>query len=288
MKTNMLRNCITAITLTISTLAFAVKPDKALYEGITKGNIETVKKAIEDGADVNKKISMKFPLLWALETSHRVDIIQLLIDKGADVNASDINGSILTQYGQRVETPELKAQWTMDFYKKYKIDSVVDPAIYSSIADVVNVLLKAGANPNYDMGTILGTPIQGCITFGIGSEDARAQFIKAMISHPTNHADANDRMRTTESVATNTQGFKMVDKEKHPTPLMYAIQKGYTKIALALIEGGADVNITMNVYKSKSDMWAIYNTQQTVSALDIARGMKNPEVEAALIAKGAK
>jgi ankyrin repeat protein len=286
----MIRTCMTILLVSATTLLFAgkPKPDKDLYEGITKGNIEVVKKAIGDGADVNKKYSMKLPILWALESSHQVAIIQLLIDKGADVNASDINGSVLTQYGQRVETPANKAQWLMDFYKKYKVDTVIDPAIYSSITDVVNVLLNAGAKPNYDMGTILGTPIQGAIAFGIGSEEARAEFVKAMISHPTNPADANDRMRTTESVASSSQGFKMVDKEKHPTPLMYAIQKGYTKIALALIEGGADVNITMNVYKSKSDMWAVYNTQQTVTALDIARQRKNTEVENKLIEKGAK
>jgi hypothetical protein len=35
-------------------------------------------------------------------------------------------------------------------------------------------------------------------------------------------------------------------------------------------------------------MWAVYNTKQTVSALDIARAMKNTEVETMLIAKGAK
>jgi hypothetical protein len=128
----------------------------------------------------------------------------------------------------------------------------------------------------------------GSIAFGISSEEARAEFIKAMISHPTNHADANDRMRTTESVSSSSQAFKMVDKEKHPTPLMYAIQKGYTKIAIALIEGGADVNITMNVYKTKSDMWAVYNTKTTVTALDIAKSVKNAEVEALLIAKGAQ
>lgn len=281
---------MTILMLSVSTLAIAKKnpANKDLYEGITKGNIEKVRQAIDAGADVNDKYSMKWPLMWALETSHDTAIIKLLIAKGADVNASDIKGSVLSQYGGFVETPANKAQWLMDFYKKYKVDTVIEASRYSSITAVVNVLLSAGANPNHDMGTILGTPIQSCMTFGIGSEEARAEFIRAMISHPTNKADANDRMRTTESVSSSTQGFKMVDKEKHPTPLMYAIQKGYTKIAIALIEGGADVNITMNVYKTSSDMWGTYNNKKTVTALDIARSTKNTEVEQKLIEKGAQ
>lgn len=236
--------------LLISTTIFAAKPQKELYEGITKGNIERVRKAIEDGADVNKNVSMKKPLVWALETTHRVDIIKLLIDKGADVNATEpIKGSILSQYAGFVETPEARAQWYNDFYKKYKIDTVIKPSDYSTITEVTNLLLDAGANPNYDQGTIVGTPLQLAITFGIGSEEARAEFIKALITHPKNKADANDRMRTTESVSQNSSGFKMIDKEKHPTPLMYALQKGYTKIAAALIEGGANVNVTMKLTK---------------------------------------
>lgn len=289
MKMQLIRLCATAVLLTSSTLLIAgkPKPDKDLYEGITKGNIETVKTAIDAGADVNKKYSMKWPLLWALETSHDTAIIKLLIANGADVNASDIKGSVLSQYGGFVETPQNKAQWLMDFYKKYKTDTVIDPNRYSGITAVVNVLLSAGANPNYDMGSTLGTPLQSCISFGIGSEDARAEFAKALCMHPTNHADINDRMKTAESVSANSTGFKIVDKEKHPTPLMYAIQKGYTKIALALIEAGADVNITMNVYHSSADMWATYNNQNTITALDIAKQKKNAEVEKKLIEKGA-
>ena len=290
MKTSLIKTAVTAILAATTTFAFAgkAKPDKKLYEGITQRKIEVVREAINEGADVNKKYSMKWPLLWALETSHDTAIIKLLIAKGADVNASDINGSLLGQYGNRVETPANKAQWYNDFYKKRGMDTTVDPAVYSSITAVVNVLLDAGANPNHDMGSILGTPLTGCISFGIGSEEARAEFVKALCMHPTNHADINERMKTAESVSANSQGFKLVDKEKHPTPLMYAIQKGYTKIALALIEAGADVNITMNVYHTSADMWATYNNKATITALDIARQKKNTEVEQKLLEKGAK
>ncbi|MCE3259255.1 MAG: uncharacterized protein K0S12_896, partial [Bacteroidetes bacterium] len=286
--TTILKKILPAVALiTLPFLASAAKPSKELYEGITKGNLERVKKAVEDGADVNKKISMEYPLMWALKTSHRVDIIKFLIDKGADVNASDIKGSILSQYAGIVETPEKKAKWLMDFYKKYKVDSVVDPKIYSSITDVVNLLLDSKADPNEDRGTIIGTPLHSCLSYGVGSEEAKAEFVKAMCSHKTNPANGSDRMKTAESVGANSSGFKFVDREKHPTPLMYCIQKGYTLIALALIESKVDLNTTMNTYKMSSDMWGVYNNKSTITALDIARAKGNKEVEEKLIAAGA-
>lgn len=287
MKNNTFITLLTMVFLAFATTLFAGGKEKELYEGITKGDLARVKKAVEAGADLNKPVSLKLPLVWALETSHQVDIIRYLIEKGANVNATDIKGSVLMQYAHFVQTPKEKAEWLTDFYKKYKVDSIVDPAIYSSITDVVNVLLDANADPMYDMGTIIGNPMQAGMVFGSGSDEAKAEFIKALSLHPTNHADPNDRMRTAESVSQNSQGFKLVDKEKHPTPLMYAAQKGWTKVAIAFIEGGADVNLTMNVYKSSSDMWAIYNTRTTVTALDIARNTGNKELEAALLKAGA-
>lgn len=288
MKTSVLKITLIFALIITGSMSYAGKAEKMLYEGITKSDIDKVKQAIADGADVNKKYSMKWPLMWALSTSHRTDIIKYLIDNGADVNASDITGSVLYQYGNVVETPEKKAQWTMDFYKKYKVDTIVSPSMYSSITEVTHLLLDAGAKPDYDMGTILGNVLQSSMTFGIGSEDARAEFIKALLTHKSNKADANDRMRTTESITQSSQGFKLIDKEKHPTPLMYAAQKGYIKIAMALIEGGADVNITMNSYKTTSDMWATYNTKTTLTALDIARAKGLKEMEEKLIAASAR
>jgi hypothetical protein len=35
-------------------------------------------------------------------------------------------------------------------------------------------------------------------------------------------------------------------------------------------------------------MWGVYNSQKTVTALDIARQLKNTEVEQLLLAKGAQ
>lgn len=80
------------------------------------------------------------------------------------MNASEITGSVLYQYGNIVETPEKKAQWSIDFYKKYNVDTVISPSIYSSITEVTHVLLDAGAKPDYDMGTILGNVLQSSMT----------------------------------------------------------------------------------------------------------------------------
>ncbi|MGL6195151.1 MAG: ankyrin repeat domain-containing protein [Thermoguttaceae bacterium] len=58
-----------------------------------EGNIEQCKKMIEEGADVNQKMSSgKTPLHLASETYSESNNCKLLIDNGADVNAIDENG----------------------------------------------------------------------------------------------------------------------------------------------------------------------------------------------------
>lgn len=276
----------TFVFVLISTTVFAGKPGKELYEGITKGDLERVKKAIADGADVNKKTSNELPLYWALSTSHRTDIISYLIEKGADVNASGITGSIIHRYAAIVETPAKKAEWMNNFYKKYKVDTVCNPAIYSSITDVVNVLLDAGVK-NKDRGTILGTALQSCIVYGNGSEEAKAEFVLAAVTHKSKEFDPNDRFTTDKSVGVNPGPFAFADPQKHPTPLIYALQKGYTKIALALIDGKADVNASMNVYGTEFKGFDKYKTKSGVTALVIAQQNNYTDVVERLRAAGA-
>jgi hypothetical protein len=67
----------------------AKAPDIFIYEAARQGKIEAVKQHIATGADVNAKLD-RFgltPLHGAAEGGHG-EIAELLIDKGADVNAN--------------------------------------------------------------------------------------------------------------------------------------------------------------------------------------------------------
>jgi ankyrin repeat protein len=65
---------------------------RALIEATATGNVEAVKKAIADGADVNVKAVGGGTLLFiATHEGHR-EVAELLIAKGADVNAKNGSG----------------------------------------------------------------------------------------------------------------------------------------------------------------------------------------------------
>jgi len=66
--------------------------DHAVLDAAEKGNIEAVKQAIADGADVDAKDSDGWtPLHNAALKGHK-EIVELLIAKGADVNAKGRSG----------------------------------------------------------------------------------------------------------------------------------------------------------------------------------------------------
>ncbi|MGS2741207.1 ankyrin repeat domain-containing protein [Sinomicrobium sp. M5D2P17] len=58
---------------------------------ISKGDVETVKKFIELGSDVNEKSRSMTPLMYAARYN-KTEIIKLLIANGAKLKAKDDNG----------------------------------------------------------------------------------------------------------------------------------------------------------------------------------------------------
>jgi len=58
---------------------------------IVKGDTETVKKLIELGSDINKKSNGMTPLMFAARYN-RVDIIKLLVEKGANIKTKNSKG----------------------------------------------------------------------------------------------------------------------------------------------------------------------------------------------------
>ncbi len=66
---------------------------------ISKGDVNIVKKFIEYGADVNEKSNGMTPLMVAARYN-KTEIIQLLLSKGAVVNAKSENGFTALKYAE--------------------------------------------------------------------------------------------------------------------------------------------------------------------------------------------
>ena len=97
--------------------------ERALFEAAAVGNIEAVKQAIADGADVNAKNYGMTPLNFAAMFGH-TETAELLIDKGADVNAKDDIFGTPLDLAERVsedDSPEDKAnkKETADLLRKH-------------------------------------------------------------------------------------------------------------------------------------------------------------------------
>jgi ankyrin repeat protein len=70
-----------------------------LSVAISKGDIESVKKFIEYGADVNEKSNGMTPLMVAARYN-KTEIIKFLISKGARLNEKDENGFTALKYAE--------------------------------------------------------------------------------------------------------------------------------------------------------------------------------------------
>jgi ankyrin repeat protein len=80
------------LTTIAAVLVVGCGPSVDIHEAAKAGNIEAVKQAIADGADVNAKdFAGATPLHRAAQEGHN-EIAELLIAKGADVNAKRSDG----------------------------------------------------------------------------------------------------------------------------------------------------------------------------------------------------
>ncbi|MDI9257986.1 ankyrin repeat domain-containing protein [Flavobacterium sedimenticola] len=84
------------VSLSTEVVAYDVTP---LCNAIVKGDIDTVKKFIEYGADVNESTNGTTPLMLAARYN-KVEILKLLLEKGAKPGAKDERGYTALQYAQ--------------------------------------------------------------------------------------------------------------------------------------------------------------------------------------------
>ncbi|WP_073321614.1 ankyrin repeat domain-containing protein [Aquimarina spongiae] len=75
---------------------------------IVKGDVDTVKKMIELGSDVNQKSLGMTPLMYAARYN-RVEIMKLLIDEGANVKTRDKKGYTAMKFAELSNAQEAVA-----------------------------------------------------------------------------------------------------------------------------------------------------------------------------------
>ena len=90
-----------------------------LYRAVWSGDVDTLKKLLAEGADVNVNDEDGDLLLHEAIWRDHLDVVQVLIDAGADVNARDANG-----------------------------DPLLHEAIWRGHTEVVQILIDAGADVN--------------------------------------------------------------------------------------------------------------------------------------------
>ncbi|PKV49773.1 ankyrin repeat protein [Aquimarina sp. MAR_2010_214] len=112
--------CITSVSLATETNVTTTSHsyDLTVYKtspfcmAIVKGDLETVKKLIELGSDVNKKSDGMTPLMYAARYN-RTDIIEVLVKNGAKIKTKDSKGYTAMKFAKLSN-----AQDAIDLLKK--------------------------------------------------------------------------------------------------------------------------------------------------------------------------
>lgn len=84
---------------------FSITTNTPLCTAIMKGDLETIKKFIEYGSDINETSNGLTPLMFAARYN-KVDIIKYLLAKGADKNAKDSKGYNALKYAELSKSTE--------------------------------------------------------------------------------------------------------------------------------------------------------------------------------------
>jgi uncharacterized protein len=125
---------------------------KQLIESAKNNNLEKVEELINRGADINFKDEFNFtPLFWAVFFEKNIDVVRLLIEKNADLNVLNKEGTllILAVKNGNTNTALLLIEKNANFNIQ---DNDGCDALYWAIhfneKKVLRELIKSGANLN--------------------------------------------------------------------------------------------------------------------------------------------
>ncbi|KAJ8669892.1 hypothetical protein QAD02_001151 [Eretmocerus hayati] len=113
----------------------------SLLYACSYGDVELVKFLLSQGASLHATNSFGFnPLLFAT-TSTSIDVVQLVIEAGADINYVNPKGVKFSRHDRSNQTRD-------NFWKDFPVRTALHIAIGRSDENMLEFLLKQGADPN--------------------------------------------------------------------------------------------------------------------------------------------
>src|SRR5262245_60481538 len=78
-----------SLVLAVASASAADKKRDTLWAAVRAGDSKAIAAALDGGADVNAKNEIGVTALWIAAGKDKFDVIELLVKRGADVNARD-------------------------------------------------------------------------------------------------------------------------------------------------------------------------------------------------------
>jgi len=223
--------------------------DIALIDATEKGNIEAVKQAIADGADVNAKNDEHgmIPLHYAALDGHK-EIVELLIANGADVNAKKMSDD------------------------PHKGKTPLNAANEENHAEIANLIRKHGGKTREELEG--GEPV---------AEAAKPEPPTAKAPDISIHyaaGEGNIKAVKQHLAAGTDVDAKDTSDSLGMTPLHWAAYQGHKEIAELLIAKGADLNAKNQADATPLDLAIQFKEPETADLIRKHGGKAGEELKA--------
>ncbi len=249
------------------------EPPKSLQEAAAVGEIHEIKSLISKGVDVNGRedTMLKTALHRAVVSGHK-DVTELLLAKGADVNAGDVYAATALHYAAElghIEVARLLVAKGADVNLGNEWNMT---PLYSAISvgnkDVAELLIAHGADVNVKNNNG-ETPLDIAVT------NNRKDIIDLLVEKGAVPSSIHAAVRVgvlARVKALLEQGMDVnAQDDEGVAPLHYAVQEGHKELAEFLIAKGADVNGKDN-YGYTPLVYAIWYENKDIIKLLVSKG----------------
>jgi ankyrin repeat protein len=121
------------------------KPTKSLFKAIQNNNLEKVKKAINDGADINAYDKPDYTVFYRAVTESTPEVVRVLLEAGAKPTWEFLS-ILVNPFASDILKVMLEFDVDLNFQSTDGITLLMIACMMRSHTEIVKILIRAGAN----------------------------------------------------------------------------------------------------------------------------------------------